>query len=193
MDLLGKNISHYRRLKGITQKELAEKTGLSRSFISQIENGTNTPSGDSLFKISNILGVTVDELKSNDKSPLMEVINLLNKLTEKEIIKWDWWDKNLDYDQMVVFESEINKTKYIFVYIRSYEIDSNSYEADILDKLGVNDSCLIIGGGQPLYSGYDSDEEKAFKSLYDTIMINQHDQTNVYKSINDLKNLLDKE
>ncbi|QHV95582.1 helix-turn-helix domain-containing protein [Spirosoma endbachense] len=39
----GKAIRQERRKKGITQEELAEKCGLDRTYISQIERGLKNP------------------------------------------------------------------------------------------------------------------------------------------------------
>lgn len=41
---------------GITQKELAQKSGLTQANISKIENGTSHPTIDSLKKIADGLG-----------------------------------------------------------------------------------------------------------------------------------------
>ena len=48
---------------GITQEELAEKSGVSRVTISGLENGTerNTMS-KTLIKLANALGTTVDQI-----------------------------------------------------------------------------------------------------------------------------------
>lgn len=194
--MLKDNVKKYRQLKGLTQKQLADKVGISGAFLSLIEQGKNKPSDDNLKKISEVLGVSVQELtveKSNNDSPLMEVLRLLIELTKKELVKRKLWDNDIDYTQLAVFKTEINKTKYIFVYFIANTINSNSYEGYILGELVVSNSCLIIGNGKPIYCDYNKGEEKAFKSLYDIIMINQYDQTNVYKSINDLKNLLENE
>ena len=52
-----------------TQKEAAEKIGISRSYYSDIENGRKLPSGEMLFTINDIL-------------PVLQLIN------ETEVPKW---------------------------------------------------------------------------------------------------------
>jgi len=54
---IGKTIRKMRLEKGITAKELAQKTNLSASLISQVERGLITPSIPTLVKISNAVGV----------------------------------------------------------------------------------------------------------------------------------------
>ena len=41
----------------MTQQELGRKSGLSRSFLSQVENGSRVPSLSSLTRISAALGI----------------------------------------------------------------------------------------------------------------------------------------
>ncbi len=46
-----------RKERGLTQQELGRKSGLSRSFLSQVETGSRVPSLSSLTRISASLGV----------------------------------------------------------------------------------------------------------------------------------------
>lgn len=62
-DLLGRNIERIRIEKGIpTKAKLAELTGLTTNTVSNIERGVVDASYSSLKKISEVLGVTIDEL-----------------------------------------------------------------------------------------------------------------------------------
>lgn len=55
-NLIGKNIKKYRVLKGLKQRELAEKLYLSDSFIAKLESVTHqTISIDTLLDIANVL------------------------------------------------------------------------------------------------------------------------------------------
>ncbi len=58
---LGLNISYYRRLKGITQVELAKMVGLSRTHISNLEapKMTTSISLEKLLEIADALDVSV--------------------------------------------------------------------------------------------------------------------------------------
>ncbi len=61
---LGLNVSYYRKLKGITQEDLAKATGLSRTHIGNLEapNMQGSISLDKLFDISEVLGVPIKKL-----------------------------------------------------------------------------------------------------------------------------------
>lgn len=62
--LLGLTIAYYRKLRGLTQAELAEATNLSRTHISNIEapNGKTSISLNKLFNIADVLEVPVKDL-----------------------------------------------------------------------------------------------------------------------------------
>ena len=53
---IGKFISALRRANGMTQKELAEKTGIRQSNISRIESGACSPTSETLARIAAGLG-----------------------------------------------------------------------------------------------------------------------------------------
>lgn len=61
---LGVQISNYRKLKKMTQAQLAVEVGISRTHMSNIE-ALNMPtqiSVDTLFKIADVLGIKVSKL-----------------------------------------------------------------------------------------------------------------------------------
>lgn len=68
---LGLTISYLRKLKGMSQEELAEKANLSRSHISVIEApGIVRPfSLEVLFNIADALGMEAEELLHASKFP----------------------------------------------------------------------------------------------------------------------------
>lgn len=55
--LVGEQIRKTRKLKGMTQERLAERSGLSFSYISDVERGTRNISLESLGKIIVALGI----------------------------------------------------------------------------------------------------------------------------------------
>lgn len=57
--MVGLKVAYYRKLKGLTQEQLAEKMGVETSFIGQIEavNIRKAISLDTLFRISQALDV----------------------------------------------------------------------------------------------------------------------------------------
>lgn len=61
---LGFAVAYYRKLRGLTQEELAEKVGVSLNHISSVEapNVTRGPSVDLLFSIAKVLEISPYQL-----------------------------------------------------------------------------------------------------------------------------------
>ena len=61
---IGKNISKYRKEKGLTQEELANKVGISYSYITQIEapNVIKKMSLEVLLDLAEALDVDIKDL-----------------------------------------------------------------------------------------------------------------------------------
>ncbi len=61
-DSLGARLKKLREKQGITQQALAERAGMSISFLSEIENDKRNCSGRMLLQLSAGLGTTMDYL-----------------------------------------------------------------------------------------------------------------------------------
>lgn len=61
---VGKKIQAHRESAGLSQEQLAEKTGLSAIFMSAIERGARSPSLETFVKICDVLDVSADILLS---------------------------------------------------------------------------------------------------------------------------------
>ena len=79
---LGENVRFRRQGKGWTLSDLAEKSGISKAYISDLENGAaGKPNIQYVFAIANALGMTLDELledaapKRSDSSKKKRVID----------------------------------------------------------------------------------------------------------------------
>lgn len=64
---IGENIKKYRKERGFTQKELAERSNLSRSYLADLERNRYNPSLDSLKLIADSLGIHVSILLGENK------------------------------------------------------------------------------------------------------------------------------
>ena len=65
---LSQNIRRVRLAQGMTVAGLAEKSGFSKGFISQVENFRQSPSLKALLKISDALGVSLSALFDEDEN-----------------------------------------------------------------------------------------------------------------------------
>jgi transcriptional regulator with XRE-family HTH domain len=69
---LGHLVRTRRRALGFTLAEVAQRSGLSAPFLSQVENGIGTPSLTSLFAIARVLETTAEALLAGP--PLQPVV-----------------------------------------------------------------------------------------------------------------------
>jgi len=58
----GKNLSRFRREKGLTQEELVKKSGVGISQIRRYEADKSSPTLEVLTRLAKALGVSIDEL-----------------------------------------------------------------------------------------------------------------------------------
>ena len=84
---VGKRISELRERKDISTNKLANKAGVSLSYLRQVEIGSTSPTIEKLSYIVEALGVSLQEFFSSntDKEDLVSLINRLNK-EEKESV-----------------------------------------------------------------------------------------------------------
>lgn len=59
---LGRRLQKIRKQKGVTQEQLAEKVGVSTTWIGYIETGYRRPNLKLIYKIARVLGVKVKDI-----------------------------------------------------------------------------------------------------------------------------------
>lgn len=179
---ISENLAFYRRKRNLTQKELAEKTGLSISFISHIENKVSEPSDENLKKIADALGVSVSDLRVDEnlkklKNENIELIKLLTKLTRDLKIKWEC--NNNGYGDYYI--SEINNNTYNLSY--GFNIGG---EIDYIKLEIISDNLrnpVIID------SQNDNNEYNYLFNLINEIKTLEHDNSPVFSFLKDLEEL----
>ena len=69
MDLIqiGKFIAQLRKEKGLTQEQFGEKVGVTNKTVSRWETGTYLPPADVLLIMSDLFGVSINELLSGKR------------------------------------------------------------------------------------------------------------------------------
>ncbi len=74
---LGKRIQQHRINKGLTLQELAEKTGLTKGYLSKIENSEKAPPVSTLINLAKALNVSMSEIfgETEERSPVCLVKN----------------------------------------------------------------------------------------------------------------------
>jgi transcriptional regulator with XRE-family HTH domain len=83
--MLGEAIKKQRKRKGLKQFEVSERTGLSRNYISDIENGRYMPSVDALSRLAVCLGMDLNIITMSE----IQDESTLDSLPEKEKVCTD--------------------------------------------------------------------------------------------------------
>lgn len=116
--MVGKRIKELRKEKGLSLKDLSKRTGISISFLSDIENRRSNPSLDRLKDIAKGLDTTVSYL-------LDEVTDLEINPEIRELLSYPEFLKVLD--NLKDFNSWSNEDKIeFFAYLKAKRIIRNS-------------------------------------------------------------------
>lgn len=74
----GLRLRGFRKKKGLTIEQLAERVGLSTNYLGDVERGKKLPSMATLIRIVNVLDISADELLKDD-------VNRADYLVDAEI------------------------------------------------------------------------------------------------------------
>ena len=89
---IGNKLKELRVLKGLTQEELADRSELSKGFISQLERNQNSPSIGTLLDIIQCLGTTPAEFFTDEEPEqiVFEKDDYFEKISEdgNKMIEW---------------------------------------------------------------------------------------------------------
>lgn len=74
METFGQRFQRLRKAKGLTQEDVAEKLNISAQAVSKWENDLTSPDISVLAELSEMFGVTLDELLGKEVSGKAEVL-----------------------------------------------------------------------------------------------------------------------
>ena len=104
--MLGEKIKLYREKKNMTQAEIAEVLGVKAATISKYESGTLEPNIESLKKISELFGISIDDLLKDEESQFdINKINILEVLREQKDMRLKG---NLYHNTQIIFAYNTN-------------------------------------------------------------------------------------
>ena len=108
-DEVMKNLAHYRKKRNMTQKELADKLGVKHNTISSWESGTTSIDIDTLFKICEILKISIIDIYGRDSIDLPK--NSDNDESLQQLID-DYKSLNLKGQEYIKLTMDLVKYKY---------------------------------------------------------------------------------
>ena len=82
-DVIKENVKTYRKKQHLSQAQLAEKAGISTTYIGEIETSRKYPSVKTLTKIAGALSVEPFRLLMNTAPPTLDIIERYNKELRK--------------------------------------------------------------------------------------------------------------
>lgn len=108
MDTVGGRIKQIRMDMGWTQEKLANEVGLSKSFLSEVENDKTSVSGDNLLKIAEALGASLDYIMKGsnecveEKRDSIKIPALLSEAAEELGLTYRQTLMLLDIDNSII-------------------------------------------------------------------------------------------
>ena len=104
--MLGEKIKLYRENKKMTQLEIAKYLSVKPATISKYESGTLEPNIESLKKIAELFGISIDELLKDEESQFdINKINILKVLREQKDMRLKG---NLYHNTQIIFSYNTN-------------------------------------------------------------------------------------
>lgn len=150
-EIVGKNIRYIRKVKGLTQDELAQKVGLSTMSIRRYESGDRIIPEKSIGLIADALNVTIDELLSGwgqasqiDLPNGIHIYKNFVPLKALELAKADFYgeDYHIRYQNefmVIIVENNSTATKAeVDEIVRTYVPEM--WQRDNVDSSGEKDS-----------------------------------------------------
>lgn len=161
-ETIGEYLRTLRKGKKLTLLRLQEESGVSNSYLSQIENNQFTPSPDILKKISDPLGVPYSQLmakagympmqteEDNIKMQLDKYDELIDDLTEEinktrdiegrkdiEFLNFNYLDQLVDRKTTLMIEREDLARKLNFQSFQTTTVDEGLPSREITDLLSL--------------------------------------------------------
>ncbi|MGN0578473.1 MAG: DUF2087 domain-containing protein [Ruminiclostridium sp.] len=135
---IGKFIATRRKERGLLQKDIALRLGISEKTVSKWECGNGLPEVVYMEPLCRILGITVNELLAGEDIPILELMNLIDK-SRLELVR------QLEFEQL---KMRIYKL---------YDIEIETMEASGNGAGGL--TYFVRAGGEKYVVKYPSDNE----------------------------------
>ena len=151
---LGDIISELRNKKNLTQKELADKLGISDKAVSRWETGKSFPDLDMLFRISKFFNVSFENLltarmsdDTTDDELMQDIIKEFNDMNKKhskrmKITLIFLVILSIIFTIAIIFTNTYNRFKVYQVFVESEDfagVNGIYVETNIKDSLTIND------------------------------------------------------
>lgn len=202
MKILGEKIRHYRKLRGISQSELADGI-CTQATVSLIEKKDKIPSMEILVRICERMGITMNLVIVNDDSQIYSIISEIKKLFYQDdydsiVAKLDKLkDININNKQeiklihffsgLVEYEVEKNYDKAIFDFNRAMNVNIVSVDMyDILINIYTAKAYVNKGSDDEAKVYYDQSKDLIKSSVEKINDENYRDSILIYANMSQL-------
>lgn len=145
---LGKTIMRLRQSYDLTLGQLAEKSGVAKSIISQIERNETNPTLGTIWRLSQSLDTSIEEvLRSEERPPLIEKVSgpqipLLQSEDGKFRLRITGWGNVVDWVQVYDLEAEPGGV-----------LDSEAHGPGSIENLTIQEGELTVTSGDQTFVG----------------------------------------
>lgn len=156
---IGRFLQELRKDKGLTQEQLAEKTGVARRTVSRWETGTNMPDLDILIELSDLYEVDLREILSGErksekmneelKETVLQVADYSNDEKERLLRRMHW----------LFIAGLIGFAAFLIINLLHLE-NTPPYEAVGSFGLGIAFGMIILG---VIFTGRSAEKIRQFK------------------------------
>jgi transcriptional regulator with XRE-family HTH domain len=176
---LSEQLKHLRKLRGFTLEELANRCGLTKGYLSRIENGHQTPAVSTIQVIADALDSDIADLLNTPSTEQMK-----DGLEIKRSMGLDGQKTSAGYSFLPLLNQYRNKQMSPFLMIiekgetRNFSHDSEEffYVAEGSIELIYRGQAYALSRGDSAY--FDSREKHSFRNLHDEkavlVTINYH-------------------
>ena len=85
---ISERVKIARKKKGLTQGELAEKTGVTQGFLSHIEKDKNQPTAEFIIRLTHILGISAHWLLTGEGEMRLGTVEKGHGFTAEQAPGW---------------------------------------------------------------------------------------------------------
>ena len=117
--IIAENIQQARKQRKMTLQELADKTGLTKGYLSKIERSEKAPPYSTLNKIAGALGVEITDIFKKDIGTTQNKPIVIGKKDDGKIIKES--SHYVGYDYMVLAADKPGKNMEPFFIFAPFE------------------------------------------------------------------------
>ncbi len=170
--IISKNLKKLRTQKRLTLQELAEKTGLTKGYLSKVERSQKAPPYSTLTKIAAALDIEVTTILAENVQPLEDVKICISRGKNRPVIRET--DQFAGYDYEVLAGGKPGKNMEPFIIHAPFDItrtyihegEEFIYVMDGQLEFNYGDDTYTLSPGDNIY--FDSIVPHVGKSIGDT-------------------------